>query len=240
MEFAEWVVDGLDRYRTGQLPNGQAFYTVVWNRLGTDARVTAFMNGGDPLARQALLELVAQTLEADPEFGPALQAAAPDEVAAAKRPFYKAPAGIAAIAVVVLALAGGGVALALSGGSGGLLTQLKGTWHCKPANSAGALATDLTVGDGTWKAGQQSGTWKQDGGTLSLSAPGNPKALKVTGVPGGFGALHATVQGPTAADGNMDVSGTTAKNKLDVTLKIVGAANPADDISIGELICTRG
>lgn len=240
MEFAEWVVDGLDRYRTGQMQNGQAFYTVVWNRLGTDARVTAFMNAGDPLARQALVDLVAETLEADPEFGPALQAAAPSDAPAAKRPFYKAPAGIAALAVVVLALAGGGVALALSGGSGGLVSQLKGTWHCKPANPAGAISTDLTVGDGTWKAGNQSGTWKADGGTLSLSAPGSPKALKVTGVPGGFGSIHATVEGPTAGDGNMEITGTTAKNKLDVTMKIVGASNPDDNINIGELICTRG
>jgi hypothetical protein len=89
MEFAEWVVAGLDQYRTGQLPGGDAFFQAVWSRLGGDARLTAFMNTGDPAARQALVALIGQAVQYDPGFEQQLRAAVSSQPTAV----YNQPAG---------------------------------------------------------------------------------------------------------------------------------------------------
>lgn len=248
MEFAEWVVAGLDQYRTGQLPQGQVFFTVVWNRLGTDPRVTAFMNTGDPAARQALLELVAQTLAEDPAFGPALQAAAPADGAAVgsgKKPFLKSTAGIVTIAVVAVAAIGGGVVLATSGGGKGLMGKLKGTWHCSPTagtddtgDSLGGTK-DVTIGDGTWSVPGGQGTWKLNGGTLSLSSATSKAAMPITGIPDDYGPIHATAKGLDASDGNLDITGTASKNALVLKFTVVGAADDSANGPLLAVTCTR-
>ncbi|NUR24884.1 MAG: hypothetical protein HOV83_03390 [Catenulispora sp.] len=76
MEFAEWVVSGLDQLRSGQLPSGQGLYEAVSAALDGDSALDRYMNGGDDAARAELVQALAQALAADPALEQQLRQAA--------------------------------------------------------------------------------------------------------------------------------------------------------------------
>lgn len=177
-------------------------------------------------------------------------------------PFYKTRAGIVVIAVVCLAAIGGVVGLVTSGGSGGgsLGTKLQGQWYCHltddPLGRSTGSSTDadfsLTIGNGVYTmrksgdtsaTGSQQGTWKKDGGTLTLGTTGNPQQTILTGIPNDFGSFHiVTANGGDPEAGNVDISGTTSQSTIRIAFAITGATG-SDASQNGPLMnvdCTRG
>ena len=233
MEFAEWVVSGLDQLRLGQLPAGNDFYTVASDGLGGDPRLPAYMNSGDPEARAELVELITATVAANPGFEQQLRDAAAVAAPApgsadGKPPFLKTTNGLLAIAAAVVVVVGGGIGLALglSGSSSGdLAAMLKGTWVCQPSGTAasdtGVGPLSFTVGDGTWTAGTASGTWKQSGRTATLHDANDPKDdVKASNLPTGSGSFDVTLG--SASDSSpadqIHVKGTVSAHKITVAL----------------------
>jgi hypothetical protein len=171
MEFAEWVVSGLDQLRLGQLPAGNDFYTTAANGLGGDPRLAAYMNSGDPAARAELVQVIAAAVAANPGFEEQLRTAAaaatqaqgqaqtqtqmqiPAQMLAqapfptgGKPPFFKTTNGMLVLVAAAVVVVGGGIGLALGlsgGGSGNLAGILKGTWVCQ-ASGPGAADTGGT------------------------------------------------------------------------------------------------
>jgi hypothetical protein len=76
MEFAEWVVSGLDQLRSGQLPSGDALYQAVSAGLDGSPALDNYMNGGDEAARAELVQAIAQAVTADPALEQQLRQAA--------------------------------------------------------------------------------------------------------------------------------------------------------------------
>ncbi|ACU70469.1 hypothetical protein Caci_1548 [Catenulispora acidiphila DSM 44928] len=179
MEFAEWVVSGLDQLRLGQLPAGNDFYAVASAGLGGDNRLPAYMNSGDPAARAELVQVIAAAVAANPGFEQQLRDAAaaatqqpqgsvgsmptqqaqipvggmpmtpPQGYAGAKPPFYKTTNGLLVIVAAAVVVVGGGIGLAVSLGGSG----------------SGNLAAILK---GTW-ACKASGAGSEDAGDGPLS-----------------------------------------------------------------------
>lgn len=289
MEFAEWVVSGLEQYRLGRLPAGDAFFQTVWSRFGSDPRLTAFLNTGDPGARQALTGLIAHTVRQDPGFEHQLRAAAPggsgvapgapaspagpaetmtalpvygtpgfgqgfgpglgqpgypaagDGAPAPKRSFFKTTGGVVTAVVLVLALAGGVVAVAMSAGGGDKLSDaLKGTWHCSTAlpGETDKATGDLTIGDGTWSVGDQHGTWRQSGGTVTVTSEGEDSVVTAS-IPGSTGTIDTTLHDSGPGAKTEKLTGTTSKTALNLKLSLPadGASDsPAMSVTIA---CTR-
>ncbi|NUP47495.1 MAG: hypothetical protein HOW97_09300 [Catenulispora sp.] len=202
MEFAEWVVSGLEQLRAGPLPGGQGLYQAVAAGLGGSPVLDAFMNGGDDAARAALVQAIAQAVAENPGFEQQVrQAAAAAQGAGAggpaKPPFLKTTNGmLVAVAAAVVVVGGGiGLGVGMSGGGGSLSSALKGTWHCTTTDhsSDGDGSTNhgtLVISDKDWSINGSGGTWKQDGGKVTLTSeeePGDP--LVVTGVPTSTGSV---------------------------------------------------
>ena len=173
MEFAEWVVSGLDQLRLGQLPAGNDFSSAASAGLGDDPRLAAYMNSGDAAARAELVQAIADAVAANPGFEQQLRTAAAaaqaqqqDPAAGGKPPFLKTTNGVLVLIAAAVVVVGGGVGLAVGlGGSGGgnLVGMLKGTWTCQgsaPGHSdAPGGPITFTVGDGTFSSGDTSGTF---------------------------------------------------------------------------------
>ncbi|NUP47494.1 MAG: hypothetical protein HOW97_09295 [Catenulispora sp.] len=68
MEFAEWVVSGLDQLRAGRLPAGQSLRQAVAAGLGDSTTLDAYLDGGDDAARAALVQAIAQAAAENPAF----------------------------------------------------------------------------------------------------------------------------------------------------------------------------
>lgn len=172
MEFAEWVVSGLDQLRLGQLPAGSDFHATVSAGLGDDPRLAAYLNTGDPAARAELVQAVAAAVAANPGFEEQLRTAAATATqaqglaqtqtqmqvpfqgeapvpAGGKPPFLKTTNGILVLVAAAVVVVGGGIGLALglsgggSGGSSDLAGIVKGTWACQ-ASGPGAADTGGT------------------------------------------------------------------------------------------------
>lgn len=247
MEFAEWVVSGLDQLRLGQLPAGNGFYEAASAGLGGDPRLAAYMNSGDPAQRAELVQVIAAAVAADPGFEQQLRAAAATAqgagsagAAGGKPPFLKTTNGLLVLVAAAVVVVGGGIGLAVTlGGSGGgdLAGIMKGTWTCtgkaSGGSSSGVGPVSFTVGDGTWQAGSASGTWKQDGNSATLHDSSDPNDLRATNLPGGTGSFDITLG--SAKDQSHLVSfhikGTLATHKITVVV-------PGDDGNLS-LTCTK-
>lgn len=257
MDFADWIVAGLDQLRTGQLPGGQALYQSVATGLGGHPALDAFMTTGDSAARARLVQLIAQTAAADPGFEQQVRASAATVQGGGgplKAPFLKSSNGIVVLVAAAVLVVGGGVGLAIglsggggkSGGTGGtagalgahpgggkgaggsLVDVMKGTWTCTGVGGGGTV----TIGDGTWTAGGDSGTWTLTGSKATLTSKTNPgDDIDATGVPSAPGAFDITAAGPS--DGSSPtppahLTGTVSAHQLKVTLAVPGSdMNPS-------------
>lgn len=232
MEFAEWVVSGLDQLRLGQLPGGDALYQAVSAGLGDSAVLDTYMSSGDPAAREQLIQALTQALAADPGFEQQVRQAAESAQSSsgagapagpADPPFLKTTNGMLVLVAAAVVLVGGGLGLAvgLSGDSdSGLKGMMKGTWKCQSAEGGGSL----TVGDDTWSVGSDKGMWKQNGNkvTVSNSAQRGTDVL-LTGVPSGPGSFDVGIASPTApTEVAAHFKGTVSSHKLTVTLEAPG------------------
>ncbi|GAA2042106.1 hypothetical protein GCM10009839_50900 [Catenulispora yoronensis] len=250
MEFADWVVSGLEQLRAGQLPGGQGLYQAVASGLPDTTALDAFMNGGDDTARAALVQAIAQAVAVNPAFEQQLRQAAassqsaqgvqsPGYGAAGKPPFLKTTNGIlVAVAAGVIVIGGGvGLGLGLSGG-GSLGGALKGTWNCTTvAHSADEGdqpgAGTLTVGDSTWKVtgkdGQgPGGTWKQDGGKVMLTEDDEPGVTAtINGVPTGTGSVDTQLSSDQSSRFAVHLKGSISSSTIDLV-----AAQGTDTIKI--------
>ncbi|MEY9863379.1 hypothetical protein ABH935_009029 [Catenulispora sp. GAS73] len=244
MEFAEWVVSGLDQLRLGRLPAGNDFYATASAGLGDDPRLPAYMNSGDPSARAELVQVIAAAVAANPGFeerlrtaaaatqaqGQALtqtqtqtqtqlqvpfQGQAPFPASAGKPPFLKTTNGILVLAAAAVLVVGGGVGLALG---------LSGS-------SSGNLAAILK---GTWSC-QASGPGAADTGGTPLSftvGDGTWNAGTASGTwkqDGSSATLH------DANDPTNDVKANglpTGAGAFDVTLGNVGDSSQLVSIHI--------
>ena len=230
MEFAEWVVSGLDQLRLGQLPAGNVLYQTASAGLGGDPRLDAFMNSGDPAARAALVQAIAAAVAANPGFEQQLRnaaATAQGAGAGAGQPsFFKTTNGLLVLVLAAVVVVGGGIGLAVGlggGGGGDLASILKGTWTCK---ASGAGASDIgggplsfTVGDGTWTAGSASGTWKQNGSSATLHDNNEPKNdVTASGLPSGTGSFDVALGNSRSQLVSVHVKGTLSTNHLTLTL----------------------
>ena len=214
MEFGDWIVSGLEQLRTGNLPGGQALYQTVSGGLGGHPALDAFMNTGDPAARAQLAQLISQASAANPAFEQQLRAAASaaqgggvGAVAGVgggpgTTPFLKSSKGIMVLVAAAVLVVGGGVALAVglsgsgSGGTTSFAKSLEGTWTC--TNPRGGSGT-LTIGDGTWSAGGDSGTWTQSGGKATVTSKSHPgKDITATNVPSSGGSFDLVATGAAA------------------------------------------
>jgi hypothetical protein len=233
MEFAEWVVSGLDQLRLGQLPAGNGLYEAATAGLGGDPRLPGYMNSGDPAARAELVQLIAGAVAANPGFEQQLRNAA----AVAQSGGFAGPAGggasaffkttngkLALVAAVVVVVGGGiGLGVGLSGGGGNLAGILKGTWTCKPpVGDEQDSPVSVTIGDGTWSAGSARGTWTQSGSTGTLNDPSDSgNNIKATNLPSGTGPFDIAVS-PTGGESQLGmtvhIKGTLSATKLTVTV----------------------
>ena len=233
MEFAEWVVAGLDQLRLGQLPAGNGFYEAASAGLGGDPRLPGYMNSGDPAARAELVQLIAAAVAANPGFEQQLRyaAAAAQNTGPAKPPFLKTTNGLLVIVVAAVVVVGGGIGLALglsSSGGGGLAGLLKGTWTCQAVGiDNGGVPLGFTVGNGTWSAGAAGGTWTQSGSTATLHDPNDSSNdVKATGLPSGAGAFDIAVGSSDPSQlVTVHVKGTVGAHKLTVVLPSGGGDN---------------
>ena len=232
MEFAEWVVSGLDQLRLGQLPAGNGFYEAASAGLGGDPRLAGYMNSGDPAARAEVVQLIAAAVAANPGFEEQLRnaaAAAQTGVGGAggggAAAFFRTTNGMLAIVAAVVVVVGGGIGLGvgLGGGSGDLAGVLKGTWTCQipAAEDAGPIGSPIgfTIGDGTWNAGTSSGTWTQNGSSATLrdaSDPGND--IKMTHLPSGTGSFDISANSVTDSSQQTQIKGTLSDTKLTVQI----------------------
>jgi hypothetical protein len=246
MEFAEWVVAGLDQLRLGQLPAGNSFYETASAGLGGDTRLAAYMNSGDPAQRAELVQLIAAAVAANPGFEQQLRGAAAMAQGAGgagapdgKPPFLKTTNGLLAIGAAVVVVVGGGIGLAVSGSGGGdLASIMKGTWTCQgkgtgdAPNSFGPVG--LTVGDGTWSVGTASGTWTQDRNSATLHDSADPENdLRATGLPSGTGSFDISLGSAkdTARLVSFHIKGRLATHKITLVV-------PGDDGDLA-LTCTK-
>ncbi|MFL6117243.1 MAG: hypothetical protein ACJ786_38705 [Catenulispora sp.] len=240
MEFAEWVVSGLDQLRLGRLPGGDALYQAVSAGLGDSVVLDTYLNSGDPAAREQLVQAIAQALAADPGFEQQVRQAAANAQSGsgqsapaepAKPPFLKTTNGLLALVAAAVVVVGGGIGLAvgLSGDSGsGLASMLKGTWTCKGDGDG-----TITIGDGTWSVGTVKGTWKQSGGKATVSSDAHlGDDITGTGVPSGAGPYDVTLVGPKDTKDAAHIKGTVSAHTLTVTL--VAAGDPPSTIT-----CTK-
>jgi hypothetical protein len=234
MEFAEWVVSGLDQLRLGRLPAGNGFYSVASAGLGDDPRLAAYMNSGDAAARAELVQVIADAVAANPGFEQQLRTAAaatqpPQQgpVAGGKPPFLKTTNGMLVLiaAAVVVVGAGIGLAVGLGGSGGNLAGMLKGTWTCQasaPGHSdASGGPITVTIGDGTFSSGTTSGTFTQSGSTATLHVPGDPdNALTISDLPSGAGSFVVTLASSrhTSASDRLQIKGTVSAHKMTLTL----------------------
>jgi hypothetical protein len=226
MDFADWIVAGLDQLRTGQLPGGQGLYQSVSTGLGGHPELDAFMTTGDPAARARLVQLIAQTTAANPGFEQRLRAtaaAAQGDGGPVETPFLKSSNGIVALVAAAVLVVGGGVGLAIGLSAGG--SDSGGTG--RTGGTAGVLGADsgggkgaggglvsvmkgtwtctgvggggtVTIGEGTWTTGGDSGTWTLNGSKATLTSKTNPgDDIDATGVPSAPGAFDITAAGPS-------------------------------------------
>ena len=226
MEFAEWVVSGLDQLRTGRLPAGTDFYSVASAGLGDDPRLAAYMNSGEAAARAELVQLIADAVAANPGFEQQLRTAAaqPQGAAGGKPPFLKTTNGLLVLVAAAVVVVGGGIGLGLGlsgSGGGGLVGILKGTWTCQAsgagASDGGGGPFSLTIGDGTFTAGTTSGTFTLNGSGATLHDPSDPgNDVKVTGLPSGSGSFNITVGAARQAPGQeqIHVKGSLSAHKV--------------------------
>lgn len=253
MDFADWIVAGLDRLRTGQLPGGQALYQSVSTGLGGHPALDAFLTTGDPARRAELVQLIAAAVAANPGFEQQLRAsaaAAQGGGGPVETPFLKSSNGIMVLVAAAVLVVGGGVGLAIglseggsgSGGSGGtagalgansgggqgaaggrLVSVMKGTWTCTGVGGGGTV----TIGDGTWTTGGDSGTWTLNGNKATLTSKTNPgDDIDATGVPSAPGAFDITAAGPSdgsSATPPAHLTGTVSAHQLKVTLAVPGS-----------------
>jgi hypothetical protein len=177
MEFADWIVSGLDQLRAGNLPGGQALYQTVSGGLGGHPAVDAFMNTGDPAARAQLVQLITQATVTNPGFEQQLRAAAASAQGGGggsvgggvggpvKTPFLKTSNGIVVLVVAAVLVVGGGVGLAfgLSGSSSKSSSGAGGTSGGSSGGSGG------NVGGGTTSfAKTLEGTWTCAAGKITI------------------------------------------------------------------------
>ncbi|GAA1952923.1 hypothetical protein [Catenulispora subtropica] len=222
MDFAEWVVSGLDQLRSGQLPGGNALYQAVSAGLDGSPALDAYMNGGDAAARAGLVQAIAQALTANPGLEQQLRQAAEaaqnaqnaqnTEAAqnaqilqneqggqtagagAAGTPFFKTTNGMLAIVAAAVVVVGGGIGLGvgLSGDGSSGLADVL-KGTWKCQGVEGA-AGSITIGDNTWSVGSDKGTWKQDGSKATVSNSAHPgDDIAATGLPSGAGPIDVTV-----------------------------------------------
>ncbi|MEY9935170.1 hypothetical protein ABH926_009841 [Catenulispora sp. GP43] len=233
MEFAEWVVSGLDQLRLGQLPAGNDFYATASAGLGGDPRLASYVNSGDPAARAELVQAIAVAVAANPGFEQQLRDAAAAAMQAqgqaqgpvgGKPPFLKTTNGLLVIVAAAVVVVGGGIGLAVGlGGSGGSLASIaKGTWSCRASGGGmSGAGVGLTIGDGTWSAGGDSGTWTQSGSTATLHDDNDPENdVKVSGLPSGAGSFTVTL-GPAkdvAQLVEIHAKGTLAARTMTITI----------------------
>jgi len=228
MEFAEWVVSGLDRLRLGQLSGGDGFYQAIATGVGDDPALSTFMSSGDPAARAELVQAIARAVTVNPEFEQRLRDAATPAVAAqqsetasaAKPSFFKTTKGKLALVATAVVVIGGGIGLGvgLSGsGDDGFTRAMKGTWNC------GREGT-LVIGDGTFNAGSFKGTWKKNGGKAIITMDAAPNTyLEVTDLPSGPGDFEVTMKGhgeDVESDPSSNVTGTVSKHSLTVAIPV--------------------
>lgn len=253
MEFAEWVVSGLDQLRSGQLPAGNGLYQAVAAGLGGDPVLDAFMNGGDDTARAALVQAIAQAVAQNPAFEQQVRQAAESAQTApgagvaapgAKPPFLKTTNGLLVLLGAAVVVVGGGIGLAVGlsgdsggggGGGGALSGVVKGTWQCR--GFEGQSAT-ITVGDGTWAAGSAKGTWKQSGSKATITSQAHVgDDLLVTGVPSGAGPVDVTLGSAKSTDPSetIHLKGTLSAHKLAVTALAPGGGS---DTTVN-ITCTK-
>jgi len=227
VEFAEWVVSGLEQLRIGQLPGGGGFYQAVSAGIEGDSALNTFMNSGDPAARAELVQAIARAVAADPGFEQRLRdaagAAQGGGPAVAGRPsFLKTAKGKLALVAAVVVVGGGiGLGVGLSGsgsgsgsGGSGFADAMKGAWNCEDIGGDGKLV----IGDGTWSSGGEKGTWSQQGGKAILtldSAPG--VAYTLTNVPSGAGTIDITLRTSSKEDNSTvtaHVQGSVSEHSL--------------------------
>jgi hypothetical protein len=256
MEFAEWVVSGLDQLRSGQLPAGSGLYEAVAAGLGGDPALDAFMNGGDDAARQTLVQAIAQAAAQNPAFEQQVRQAAasaqgaPDAqaagvaagtgAAAAQPPFFKTTNGLLVLVAAAVVVVGGGIGLAVGlsgdGGSGGgaLSGAVKGTWQCTGFDGESG---SVTIGDGTWSAGSAKGTWKQSGSKVTITNQDHAgDDLLLTGAPSGVGPVDATLGPAKAKPGEtIHIKGTVSGRKLQLTAQAPGGGSDAT----ASITCTK-
>jgi hypothetical protein len=247
MEFAEWVVSGLDQLRLGQLPAGNNFYDAASTGLGGDPRLAAYMNSGDPAARAELVQLITAAVAANPGFEQQLRAAAATAqggaggmaggAAGGKQPFLKTTNGLLVLVAAAVVVVGGGIGLAVGlGGDGNLASVMKGTWTCNgtgPDSPTGGPVS-FTVGDGTWSAGTRHGTWTQSGSSGTLTdATESDNDLRATGLPSGSGSFDIALTSPGEKSQviSIHIQGTVSEHKLTLS-------SPFNEPDL-QIICTK-
>ncbi|MBS2536735.1 hypothetical protein KGQ20_28630, partial [Catenulispora sp. NF23] len=205
---------------------------------------------GEPAARAELVPLIAAAVAANPGFEQQLRnaaAVAQTGVGGVGAPgvggasaFFKTTNGMLAIVAAVVVVVGGGIGLGvgLGGGSGDLAGVLKGTWTCQipAAEDAGPIGSSIgfTVGDGTWNAGTSSGTWTQNGSSVTVNDPTNPTYdMKATHLPSGTGSFDISVSLATDSSQQAEIKGTLSDTKLTVRIPTDGGG------PVLSLTCTK-
>jgi hypothetical protein len=198
MEYAEWIISGLDQLRLGRLPAGNDFYNVVSDGLGDDPRLAAYMNSGSPQARAELIQLVADAVAANPGFEERLRTAAaiaqpepqPQSPDGGKKPFFKTTNGMLVAVAAAVVVVGGGIGLGLALSAGG----------SNAAGMHGGGSVAGTHGGGSSVAGMLKGAWTCNASGSAFDDGGVPFTLTV-----GDGVWRAGI-----ASGTWTQNGSTA------------------------------
>src|SRR5207249_750317 len=135
---------------------------------------------------------------------------------------FKTTNGLLVLVAAAVVVVGGGLGLAvgLSGdsGGGGVAGMMKGTWTCTGAGNG-----SITIGDGSWSIGRVTGSWKQNGGKTTVSNSAHPgDDIVGTGVPSGPGPYDITLAGANNTNDVAHIKGTVSAHKLTVTLVAIG------------------
>ncbi|MFL6114508.1 MAG: hypothetical protein ACJ786_24615 [Catenulispora sp.] len=226
MEFAKWVVSGLDQLRLGRLPGGGALYQAVSAGLGDSTVLDAYLNSGDPAAREQLVQAIAQALAADPGFEQQVRQAAANAQSGSsegapaeptKPSFFKTTNGLPVLVAAAVVVVGGGIGLAvgLSGdSSSAVIGMMKGTWKCVIPKGGDV---SLAIGDGSWSDGYEGGAWKQSGSKLIVSEGSHPgEDVILSDLPSHAGSFNLTITSPLNATRVAHLTGTISTHKLTV------------------------
>lgn len=239
MEFAEWVVSGLDQVRSGQLPDGQTLYQEVSTALDGNPALDRYMNGGDDAARAELVQALAQALAANPALEQQLRQAAeaaqsaqsaqqtqsteetqsaqiPPELQAAgtgapaATPFFKSTNGLLVILGAAVVVLGGGIGLGVG------------------------LSGDS--GGGSGLASMLKGTWKcqgAEGAAGSITIGDN--TWNIGSEKGTWKQEGTKVTVANSAHPGDDIAGTglpSGAGPIDVTVGSAAHPDPSDTVHI--------